>query len=274
MINSINNISNYQIQQIKKQVSAEKTIKCENKNTHSISFCSNESRSFIEENIKISDLNNLFKKIEDKKGNDFLDSAYQELVKLMDLEGMAPKEITWEKNEGRPIVGDYLFYNNKIVFYTDYFKKLDKATQIGIMAHELTHCKQLCNMLRTEGISLAKIANAYAVSDIRAMMVNNEKFKKMYNEAKRNGKENEFLSYMTAVGTRKTMKELEEAHSETLKMPKHSLNSKKGQKAQRDLVAQFNYNGANMEVYNQCPLEKEAMRVENIVKNAYKACRK
>ena len=50
MINSINNISNYQIQQIKKQVSAEKTIKCENKNTHSISFCSNESRSFIEEN--------------------------------------------------------------------------------------------------------------------------------------------------------------------------------------------------------------------------------
>ena len=129
-------------------------------------------------------------------------------------------------------------------------------------------------MLRTEGISVAKIANAYAVSDIRAMMINNKEFKKMYNEAKRNGKENEFLSYMTAVGTRKTMKELEEAHSETLKMPKHPLNSKKGQKAQRDLVAQYNYNGADMEVYNNCPLEKEAMRVENIVKNAYKACRK
>ena len=45
--------------------------------------------------------------------------------------------------------------------------------------------------------------------------------------------------------------------------------SENGKKAQNDLVAQFNYNGADMEVYNRCPLEKEAMAFENKVKNAY-----
>lgn len=274
MINSINNISSFKIQK-SQNIAFKKVSANENSaGVKNVSFPSEVDRAYLQEEINLKDLNNLFKKIENKKGEDFINTAYQELVKIMDLEGMAPKEITWEKNEGRPIVGDYKFYNNTIVLYKDYFKKLDKATQIGILAHELTHCKQLCNMLSTEGISVEKIANAYAVSDLKAMLITNEKVKKMYSQAKSNGKEKEFLSYMTMVGTQKTKKELEEAHSETLKMPKHPLNSKQGQKAQFDLVAQYNYNGADMKVYNACPLEKEAMKIEKMVINSYKMYKK
>lgn len=215
------------------------------------------------------DLNIVFEKLKDKDGVDFVNTAYTELVKYMDLEGVAPNKITWEKNEGRPIVGDYRFYNNSIVFYSDYFMKMDKASQLGIIAHELTHCKQLENMLRTEGISVERIAYAYAVSDMRAMMVNNPKIQQMHAQAKANGKEQEFIQQMVALGTMKTTKELNEAHANTLKMPKHPLNSEKGKKAQTDLVAQFNYNGADMVAYNKCPMEKEAMMFENKIKNAY-----
>ena len=169
------------------------------------------------------DLSVVFEKIKDKDGIDFVNTAYTELVKYMDLEGVAPNEITWEKNEGRPIVGDYRFYNNSVVFYSDYFLKMDKASQLGIIAHELTHCKQLENMLRTEGIGVERIAYAYAVSDMRAMMINNPKIQQMHAQAKANGKEKEFMQQMVALGTMKTTKELQEAHANTLKMPKHPL---------------------------------------------------
>ena len=90
----------------------------------------------------VQKLDAIFKKLEGKDGLDFVNTAYTELTKYMELDGIAPKEITWEKNEGRAnIVGDYRFYNNSIVFYTDNFMKMDKAAQLGLLAHELSHCK-------------------------------------------------------------------------------------------------------------------------------------
>lgn len=275
MINSVsyNNINNI------KQTSFKGVETQEQKPVTTVTSPNITSRSALIDNycngidiVKHSDTKDLsvvFEKIKGKDGIDFVNTAYTELVKYMDLEGVAPEKITWEKNEGRAIVGDYRFYNNSVVFYSDYFMKMDKASQLGIIAHELTHCKQLENMLRTEGISVERIAYAYAVSDMRAMMVNNPKIQQMHAQAKANGKEKEFMQQMVALGTMKTTKELQEAHANTLKMPKHSLNSEKGKKAQADLVAQFNYNGADMNTYNACPLEKEAMMMENKIKTAF-----
>ena len=228
-------------------------------------------KDLVNNTNSIKDLDEIFKKLDGKEGKEFADTAYAELVKYFGLEGIAPKSITWEKNEGRPIIGDFRFYDNSVVFYTDYFMQNDKATQLGTIAHELTHCKQLANMLTTEGIPVEKIAYAYAVSDMRAMLVKNPQFIAKYKEAKAQGKEKEFIQISTQQWAIKTAKELYTAHSETLKLPKHPLNSPEGIKAQKDLVAQFNYNGADLKAYNACPLEHEAMAVEKMVSSAYKS---
>ena len=221
-------------------------------------------------NISFKDLDKLFKEIKDLKGNAFADAAYAGLVKLMGLEGMAPEKITWEKNEGRDyIVGDYRFYNNSIVFYTDSYDKLDKATQLGIIAHELTHCKQFVNMLRTEGLSVDKIAYAHAVADMRAMLINNPAVMEKHKKAKAEGKEKEFIQNNTMLWAMKTAEEIKQAHAKTIQMPKHPLNSENGKKAQADWIAKYNYNGADMESYNKNPNEIEAYTFENMIKGAF-----
>lgn len=230
-----------------------------------------QGKDLVKNTNSIKDLDEIFKKLDGKDGKEFADTAYSELVKYFGLEGIAPKSITWEKNEGRPIIGDFRFYDNSVVFYTDYFMQNDKATQLGTIAHELTHCKQLANMLTTEGITVEKIAYAYAVSDLRAMLTRNPKVIEMHKQAKEQGKEKEFMQMMINTGMAKTAKELYTAHAQTLKLPKHPLNSPEGLKAQKDLVAQFNYNGADLKAYNACPMEHEAMDVERMVMAAYKS---
>lgn len=221
-------------------------------------------------NISFKDLDKLFKEIKNLKGREFADAAYAGLVKLMGLEGMAPEKITWEKNEGRDyIVGDYRFYNNSIVFYTDSYDKLDKATQLGLLAHELTHCKQFVNMLRTEDMTVDKIAYAHAVADMRAMLINNPAVMEKHKKAKAEGKEKEFIQKNTMLWAMKTAEEIKQAHAKTLQMPKHPLNSENGKKAQADWVAKYNYNGADMESYNKNPNEIEAYTFENMIKSAF-----
>ena len=220
-----------------------------------------------------SDFDNLdvlFETLKDKDGKEFADAAYKGLVKIMGLEGSAPSKITWEKNEGRPIIGDYRFYNNTIVFYTDYFFKQDKAEQLATIAHELTHCKQTVNVLCTEGIPVERYAYAFAVSDLRAALVRNPHIIDAMKKAKAAGKEKELTKYLISQWTLKTADELKEAHAYTLALPKHPFNSPAGKKAQLDLQAQFNYNGADMTTYNVCPLEKEARIAEKMIITLYK----
>ncbi len=220
--------------------------------------------------VNIKDLDNIFKKLEGLEGKDFASTAYAELVKHFGLEKSAPQSITWKKNEGRPIVGDYAFYNNSVVFYEDYFLKMSKPEQIGVIAHELTHCKQLVNMLTTEGLSLPKIASAYATSDFRAMLTKNPNMYIAYKNAVSQGKGRQFVEAFISEGTKRTTKELLKYHANTLRLPKHPINSPEGIKAQKDLIDQFNYNGADLRAYNESIMEKEAMSVENMVKIAYK----
>lgn len=222
-------------------------------------------------NTKIdNDLAALFQNLKGKDGKDFAETAYKGLVKYFGLDDVAPKSLSWEQSEGRPIVSDYKWYENKVVLYEDYFNKAPKEKQIGYIAHELTHLKQTTNILKTESLPLGNYAVAIAVSDFKAMMTRNPQMQNAYKTASLNGKGKEFSTYMIQKGAAQTYKELNTVFADVLKQPKHPLNSPEGQKAVNDVKAQAMYNGADLNEYNNCPLEKEAMDIENSIRLAYR----
>jgi hypothetical protein len=219
---------------------------------------------------EVKDINEVFKALDGKKGKDFADTAYKELVKYFDLSDVAPKELSWEDSEGRPIVSDYRWYENKVVLYKDYFKKAKPEEQIGYIAHELTHLKQTTNILRTENLPVQTYAVAIATSDFKANVMRNPQMQKAFQKALSEGTQDRFAKYMIQMGASQTYKELNTVFADVLKMPKHSLSSPEGQKALKDVQAQATYNGADEKAYNNCELEKEAMSVENDVVKKYK----
>ncbi len=219
-----------------------------------------------------ADLSIVFKKLEGLEGDDFAKTAYKELVKHMGLEDSAPKELTFESKEGRRIASDYKWYENKIIVYRNYFDKASKAQKLGYIAHELTHCKQTTNILKTDSPNIVQqYAFAIATSDFRAAMVTNPQTRENFVKALQIGKANEYAQAMIYRQAGATYKELTTIFADVLKQPKHPLNSGNGQKAIHDIKAQSVYNGADMQGWASCPLEKEAMAFEKTVIQAYLA---
>lgn len=217
-----------------------------------------------------ADLSVVFKKLEGLEGDEFAKTAYKELVKHMGLEDVAPKELSFEPKEGRPIASDYKWYENKVVVYRDYFDKASKAEKLGFIAHELMHCKQTTNILKTDSPNIVQqYAFAIATSDFRAAMVNDIQTKLGFIKANQMGKANEYAQAMIYRQAAATYKELTTIFADVLKQPKHPLNSANGQKALQDIKAQSVYNGADANGWANCPLEAEAMEFEKSVVNAY-----
>ena len=215
-------------------------------------------------------LNVVFKKLEGLEGDNFAKTAYKEMVKYMGLEDCAPKELTFEAQEGRPIASDYRWYENKVIVYRNYFDKATKAEKLGYIAHELTHCKQTTNILKTDAPNIVQqYAFAIAASDFRAAMVTNPQMRQNFVKAQQMGKANEYAQAMIYRQAGATYKELTTIFADILKQPKHPLNSQNGQKAIRDIQAQSIYNGADAHGWATCPLEAEAMAFENAVVKAY-----
>ncbi len=217
-----------------------------------------------------NDLKVVLKKLEGLNGDDFAKTAYRELVKYMGLEDCAPKELTFEEKEGRPIASDYKWYENKIIVYRNYFDRATKAEKLGYIAHELTHCKQTTNILKTDSPNIIQqYAFAIATSDFRAAMTTNPQAKQNFVKALQAGKANEYAQAMIYRQAAATYKELSTIFDEVLKQPKHPLNSPNGQKAIHDIKAQSVYNGADAKGWANCPLEAEAMAFEKTVVKAY-----
>lgn len=217
-----------------------------------------------------TDLSVVFKKLEDLEGDDFAKTAYKELVKHLGLEDCAPKELTFEQKEGRPIASDYKWYENKIVVYRNYFDRASKAEKLGFIAHELIHCKQTTNILKTDSPNIIQqYAFAIATSDFRAAMVTNPQARQNFVKAQQLGKANEYAQAMIYRQAAATYKELTTIFAGVLKQPKHPLNSKNGQKALHDIKAQSVYNGADAQGWANCPLEAEAMAFEKKVIKVY-----
>lgn len=271
-MNSIN--INYSIENLKYQKPQQKQPQKEASEKEFLSRAGNQKIAFYGfDLVKKKEippiLSEMFEAIRDKKDEELAETAYPFLVKYIGVEDVAPPKLTWEKAEGRPIVADYKVFENSIVIYSDLFKKVSKAEQLAFIAHELTHCKQAFNMMRTENIGIEKYAYVNAVSDFRAATVRNEKIINALNEARKNNKENELVKYLIQKATINNIKELKQTYPNFDKLPKIKVNSLEGQKAQADLKAQFEYNGADETAYNKCPLEKEAREKEKEIIRFY-----
>lgn len=228
------------------------------------------SSNKIPEDLKI-----LFQDLDKKEGKDFADAAYKGLIKHYGLEGLAPDKLEWEatsKYKGQDIVSDYQWYSNKVVLYEDLFlgSGKSKEEQLGFIAHEVTHMKQLTNIMQTDGLPLTTVATAFAIFDFNTNMANNPVAQRQYAQAKQNGKEKEFTKFLIGQIARKNYGELSVAFKDALIAPKHPLNSPLGQKALKDLDAWSKYSSANWDVYSNNPIEKEAMEEENNIRAAYK----
>ena len=235
-----------------------------------VSFHGRDLVSMLAEKQVDKDLKIIFEKLDGLDGDEFAQTAYKELVKYLKLEDCAPKELTFLEKEGRPIASDYKWYENKVIVYRNYFDKASKAEKLGYIAHELTHCKQTSNILKTDDPNIIKqYAIAIAMSDFNAAMSTNPQAAASLLKAKQTGKEKEYIQTMIYRQAGATYKELITIFADVLKLPKYPLNSANGQKALSDIKAQSLYNGATEQGWNNCPLEKEAMDFENFIKADY-----
>lgn len=266
----VNLCSNKNTAQKKDAAAAQETFQQNNDPFKNVSFHGRDLLIDLNKNQTDKDLKVIFKKLDGLNGDEFAKTAYKELVKYMHLEDCAPKEITFEKSEGRPLASDYKWYENKIIVYRDYFDKSSKSQKLGYIAHELTHCKQTANILKTDDPNIVKqYAFAIAMSDFSAASSRDPQVAASVLKARQIGKEKEYISAMIYKQAGATYKELITVFADVLKLPKHPVNSENGKKALFDIKAQSVYNGATASGWENCPLEKEAMDFENTVRAAY-----
>lgn len=212
------------------------------------------------------ELQTRFSAIKDLKGKEFVDRAYSELVEYMGLKGVAPKEVAIKNTDGLlGVTGGYNFIDNTIEFSEGFLTKLNKERQIGLMAHELRHCKQYTDMLRTEGITVEK----YVESAVKSMMDGaknnalNFQYQAAYNKAKEQGRLQEFLENVKKQWTEDLSKQVRENYKDVLAMPKIKADSPEGIKAHENLKAMSEYVGLGFlgtgsDAYRNNPLEVDA----------------
>ena len=218
--------------------------------------------------------------LEGKSGQEFVDIAYGNIVEYMKLNGIAPKSINIQGGDGlMSVTGGYNSVKNTIEYSQGFLKKLSPKQQINLIAHELKHCEQFTNMLRTEGIGVNGYAQAIAENSVKQALkdpLGQISFQFSYQQALLNGKGEEFIQKAIDNMTKEIIPEIETNFSEVLKLPKIKANSPDGLRAMKHLEAQRNYEGLNIfgfgaENYKNNPLEVEAYafgdNIEKLIKD-------
>ncbi|MBR1460103.1 hypothetical protein IJ596_00510 [bacterium] len=225
------------------------------------------------------DLKEIFGRLKDKKGKEFIDSACQEMTEYMGLKGIAPKEIKMEGHDGLYCVTGGYSPIEHTISYSPGFLNIEQAEQLGLVAHELTHCRQFTNILRTEGIGVEEYAKAEAEcavkNAIRKDSVWDFMFRSSYKKAVEQGKGEEFLQEAIKRQTEKYISEIEKNFAQVLKLPKIKADSPEGIKAFKDLEAQRNYKGlgflgSSSDEYKNSPIELEAYTFGNKIAKMFK----
>lgn len=232
------------------------------------------------ENIP-NELKVIFEELNGKTGKEFVDLAYQKMVNYMKLEGIAPNSIIIQGESGlAKAKGGYDPVTNTIEFSKGFIENLTNEQQINLLSHELKHCEQFNNMIRTEGIGVKEYAKAIAENNVKNALnpssFNNYWFRFKYNQAVENGTGEEFLQKTIDKGTEKLIADIETNFAQVLKMPKIKANSPEGIKAVEQLEAQRHYEGLGFlgiggEKYKNNPLEKEAYVFGDNIGQLYKA---
>jgi len=209
------------------------------------------------------DLKPIFAKIKNKKGDEFVSEAYSEMVKYLGLEGIAPSKISKTGADGIMTITGGFSPTNKTIGYSDgFFSKLNRTQQLNMLSHELRHCRQTVDFLRTEGIGIEEYAKAWTESSLKAGLDN--PFNAMiYKQAQKSGAGEEFLANSRKSIFEKIKKSLEENYADVLKMPKISADSEEGRRIHKLFAGCREYEGIGMfglegENYRSNPLEIDA----------------
>lgn len=195
----------------------------------------------------------------------FAEKYYQRLSG--EFGGRAPKEITiTNKSAGLNVntllsgakncEGGFDFANNTIKF-TKEMRSLSRATQAGLIEHELNHWKQADTIIRTFGIE--RYINALRKRGINILSKNPEY------------KSRSAAELMEIVNKKFNADTIKEAFAGSVKAPKIELGSDLGRKAQEYLTATENYvplkkNGimtTATKEYLGNALEKESYALQN-----------
>lgn len=210
------------------------------------------------------DLKSIFSKIKDKNGDEFIDEAYSQMVKYLGLEGFAPGKIGKTGVDGvMSITGGFNPAKNTIGYSDGFFTKLDKRKQLNLLSHELRHCKQSIDFLRTEGIGVDEYAKVWTEVCIKSKL-NDPFFKVMaYKPAVEAGKGEELLEQLRIKIYKATKEDLEQNYSEVFKLPKIKADSEEGKTIHKMFEGCKNYEGLGMfgtrsSNYKKNPLEVDA----------------
>lgn len=212
-----------------------------------------------------TDLQARFANIKDLNGKEFVDRAYKEMVDYMGLSKVAPKEIKIKDTDNAfSVTGGYNPMLNTIEYTQGFMTKLSKPKQLNMLAHELKHCEQITNMLRTEGITVEKYLEANVdnlLKDVVNNPLNPNHFR--YSMADTVGKGKEWLASAKEQIMKHHAQTIEKHYKEVFSMPKIKADSPEGKKAYDHLKATAEYEGLGFlglggEAYRNNPLEREA----------------
>ena len=224
-----------------------------------------------------ADLRTRFEKLKGLSGEEFTQKAYAEMVEHMGLKGIAPEKIVIMGADSlNGVQGGYSCLKNTIE-YTEGFSKMSQKAQIGLLSHELHHCRQFSNMLRTEGITVEKYVDATAENLIKNMQndISNVSFRMSYKRAQEAGKLDEFLAKVKKQAVDTFTEDVNKNYSHVLKMPKIKADSPEGKKAFEYLKAMREYEGLDSifgfasEAYKNNLLEVEAYGFQHKIEDLF-----
>lgn len=206
-----------------------------------------------------------FHKLQNEEGESFIHKAYSELVDFMGLKGIAPEKVKIKPDGEHSITGGFDQVENTIEYTQGFLTKAKKEQQINLLAHELKHCRQFTNIMRTEGIGVEKYAEAIADNSYKTLKEGplNIQFQREYKKALDNGTLEEFTKQTKQQWIDEVTEKINNNFSEALKLPKISADSEEGKEAIKYLEAMRNYEGLGLtgmgsSEYRNNPLEAEA----------------
>lgn len=225
----------------------------------------------VPENLQIA-----FERIKNKEGKRFVKAAYKELIKNMDLQGVVPKKLKFVKLPPNTNA-KYDDIYNRIYYSKDAVSKNPKSKQIGTLEHELTHCKQSCDLIRSSNISIEKYAAALAEAKVHQRRISYDKrFWGPYLEARRNGNGKKFISDTIKSCSNSLLPDLKKGFAQVLKLPKIKGTPERNIYLNKNLEAiksHINSDVARVSIkhYLNNFREKEAFEAGNKMENYYKA---
>lgn len=222
------------------------------------------------------ELRELYKSIKHKNGQEFIDDAYSGLVKYMDLDGIAPSRVNLtNKPDGlfNSITGGFMIQSNSIEYSQGFKTKLTKPQQFNLLSHELFHCKQFNQIIRTEGLGIEALTDAYTNTMLQKNILGQnmkETLVKKYGESEairilKEKKDSLMQEYMP---------KLKECYNKTLQLSKFAADSPEGIQAKKYADALSHYEGLGLlgtagELYKANLLEQEAYKYGETMQKAF-----